>query len=1427
MPTFNHDLLTGSAKPILVLAVVLVFGGAIVVLSIAFLSDPDDQDTDPSGTSASMTGDVLVEGEKVEPFQEKGRIEQQPRERIGGEEPLTRLDCLRQPETVCGFILDPEGNPISGAQVAAIRQWIIGRIPEEDGKTISTTQTGDDGWYVFRNLPAGKYSVFAEKEGEAGFGKALVRDLKIRLPELNPECNILMKPCGSIQGRVIRPDGHPASGASVSPAEPHIDIDVNAPLPIGATPARTDEAGVFSLHGLPQGGYTLVVSAPGLSTRIIEKVVTGTSDLTVRLRESGSISGRVTIGGEPASSVLVMAHGKASKDDVYLLSSAYERDSEQIVPKTTRTGKDGRYYIGCLAEGLYQVRVVSVLPSCSASKETNVQAGERNKGVDLALQPHGSMEGCVVDAGTDEPLEGVWLMACPDGFWHSETHRWYARTGPDGRYLFKSIPAGKYVVGIKHAKDYVNEVREERNKVTVKPGEKTGSIDFRLEKGAAFHLTVHWEGSDPLDVARLFFYSTDIGDFSNYQYDYNLKAEVEAEGDGRFRAHGLKPGNYSVHAYSEGWIPAGAGFEIVSGREPEDLTLTLEPAIDQSGKVVDPEGIGVPDAWVTISSYQSGRSYEAFTDSAGVFRLRGAIPGIDEYTIEIRSPGYLVFSDYKEIRIGGNEDGPVFTVTPEGVSFLAGIIRDDQGRPVGGAEVICSQESGQSELEKTAKTSQDGRFRLTGLQPVKTILLVKSTVGVARSGRVAVLPNDTAIEIVLDRFASVKGRFVNSDGRPVDAFSAYVLTERGESPLPEDGDFSWTEEMEASLFDETHITESRSFSNGVFDFSRQVAPGIAVVHVEAANGYRIESEPFEIGPAALRDDLVFTLPKMGSLKGKVVDAVTGKPVAGATIFADESIYLDNRFLFHEPKNRTTSNDDGTFVFHNLEPAEIDVAVEHPDYSPTKIDDVKIKLSTTTEGIVIHLAKGGAVEGRVLIHGENKANIEVDVSGFGNMANRSKLTDCNGFFRFENLTPGEYLVSASLDKAEDSSIFFSEQVRVEAGETTQCNLESGNCTLEGQVTVAGSPRKSILIFLLPGDGDGFLADTGYSSWGSATTQDDGCYRIEGLHPGQYRIEVGTQDRFDIDYEPEQGELEINITKTVTLQPGITIMDFSAGEQGLCRISGQVFENNLPKSEFWVQVTGGWPNHFEIKTKCDKEGFYKFENVPAGSVYLVAGPDEWFTVDNLTVRHFLDLKGGDSIVQDIYIVTGSSVIWGRVTKDGELVEDRVFVDIARLSDSGDTVQSQSIELRDGAYRAENLAPGRYEVGIAEPRVIKKIVVLGNDQEIQADFDIPTGTCSIEGAVVIPGTEFQVVYLFQAGTCPWEKDTVLGTDTAPDGLIAYSLSRTDDTGQYAFQELLPGEYDLVTFKHESGTIVALEKKRVILKKGETKTVDLDCAP
>jgi hypothetical protein len=327
-------------------------------------------------------------------------------------------------------------------------------------------------------------------------------------------------------------------------------------------------------------------------------------------------------------------------------------------------------------------------------------------------------------------------------------------------------------------------------------------------------------------------------------------------------------------------------------------------------------------------------AFDAWTNKDGQFRL--TCPGVDWVTVDVMPPdraakvqkhGSLVLDRIAGRRRFTRASPPTAAdldfVVPRGKT-ISGQVVDHEGRPLAGAQVgvlnVRTSLSGPDHVGD-AVTDSSGRFVIAHVRDRFDQRVWASAPGFALGDVSPVKPGASNVRISLRRGGAVAGRVLAMDGKPATAFTIELVALQGvprhDHPFARESmrRVNATSELPAGMGEIVREVQSAS---GAFDVSG-IRPGAYDLIVRGKDGAAGQIEDVTIADNKV-DGLSVRIGEV-AVRGRVIDARTGKPLAGVSV---EPLRLDDGGTSPAMTNR-----DGTFVLPRCVPGKSIVISTRP------------------------------------------------------------------------------------------------------------------------------------------------------------------------------------------------------------------------------------------------------------------------------------------------------------------------------------------------------------------------------------------------------------------------------------------------------------------------------------------------------------------
>ncbi len=488
---------------------------------------------------------------------------------------------------IVGQTVAQDGSPLPGV-VVSLSESAHQRAGAAEHRRVLTSATGQ---FIFRDLPAGRYTLTGSVSGHApaAFGasepEAPASVVELRQGEWRTDVRLRFWKYGVISGRVVDEEGRPLARMPVIAVNTRPALA--SPRAISTFGATTDDRGEYRVGSLPKGEYIVQAGAPSISQPI------GARD-----------SGEDTTGGSAAAArqSLLRAGGTLPTDGIVLgdwrlVTSGRAAASLAGASPANRAPK---IYPPTFFGG----------PARQEAAVIHVSYGEERTSVDFLMIPVEALrvEGIVKRHADSAAHLAVHLMSgsIEDVVLGGGSLVASSMTDCSGRFVFLAVAPGEYVLTVRgilppspsdsRADAAVEWLAEE---VAVTSGDQQlRTVALRL--GCYVSGTLR-ESSSTVTSSRagasVRFRPAVINPLA-----VTTEAYGEADEKGQFRAGPLLPGRYRIEVQSgPGWSFVGASrgqsqlagdIVTVSTDGVRDLDLILEPSLSRLEGVV----LGAPGA---------------------------------------------------------------------------------------------------------------------------------------------------------------------------------------------------------------------------------------------------------------------------------------------------------------------------------------------------------------------------------------------------------------------------------------------------------------------------------------------------------------------------------------------------------------------------------------------------------------------------------------------------------------------------------------------------------------------------------------------------------------------------------------------------------------------------------------------------------------
>jgi hypothetical protein len=474
--------------------------------------------------------------------------------------------ALSGPYRIAGTVVNAAtGEPVSGAMVALLTL--------EESTTFAATESGSDGHFAIKHLPAAKFQLTASRRGYCtgffdqhdNFNSAIVTG------EGQDSGNLVFKlsPEAVLSGVVTGDGGDPVAGATVMLFERPRGHDPGAKIELAGS-ATADDTGAYEFPGLTEGEYLLAARAqPWYAISQFETGLTPQpeTEQQAALDVAYPLTFFDSTADEGSATPIELTSGSRQQANLNLhavpalhiqVQTAKRPDGSIAQPELRQTvfgvdvagstesmsrNREGVTEFSGVAPGAYELtqgdppRIVEM--NANASQEVDPEAGLPAVAVNGTLQP---MQGTALSGAyvvTLEPVGGGAVSPSPQPAFATPSS-----------FGFRAVPAGVWRLHISNGLDTVSIAVDGHvhpgNRLTVQ--DRALSMVVQVSAGRTVRIEGAAHKSDKgFAGAMVVLVPKDLSALAE------LARRDQSDSDGSFTLLNVEPGEYKVVAIQDGW----------------------------------------------------------------------------------------------------------------------------------------------------------------------------------------------------------------------------------------------------------------------------------------------------------------------------------------------------------------------------------------------------------------------------------------------------------------------------------------------------------------------------------------------------------------------------------------------------------------------------------------------------------------------------------------------------------------------------------------------------------------------------------------------------------------------------------------------------------------------------------------------------------
>ena len=406
---------------------------------------------------------------------------------------------------------------------------------------------------------------------------------------------------------------------------------------------------------------------------------------------------------------------------------------EPQVAKTFKSS-DGRFAWRQAPVGNWNARVAAPRYQHFHVENLSIAADKTTREVVMPLQRGHTLEGRVFDQVSGAGIGDAWVNFREPGAWRGSMdplRERYEKSKPDGTFVLDGVPSGDMIVT---AMANHHASRE----IAVNVNDDTPPLEIGLATGGKVAGMILSAEGTPVKGGVLL-------------AGPGIPFHKQLDESGSFSFTNRPAGHYRLTAHTDAGN-ASQEFELAENEVREDLVLKVGEGRSLRGVVRGLRPEQLKEAGISVYFEAKHANFGAELDEQGAYTVRGLPSG----RAKVTAYGGVSRQITKAIDVPADKDVVLDIVFPPGVR-LSGLVTQD-AKPAGQRSLFVAPPDRKGDMRYQARTAQDGRYEIEGVQPGEYRVSVHEGIG-----RVVTIAGDTVVNIDLP-LVQLGGRIVEDGG---------------------------------------------------------------------------------------------------------------------------------------------------------------------------------------------------------------------------------------------------------------------------------------------------------------------------------------------------------------------------------------------------------------------------------------------------------------------------------------------------------------------------------------------------------------------------------------------------------------------------------------------------------------------------------------